>query len=606
MLGAVPTPELSWVTKTDVTDYIRCPYTFWLLDRKQIRRAETMTPSLVELIEAGRAFEDKVIGGARPIVIEPGSEAEYFQGDHTLVTTDLLFRNDTLRLRGCPDGIVSAHGALEPVEIKRHRRVLRTDIIELAFYWRLLEPVRTRSSEPAGWVYLRAPDGSVVPERIKIAKRAFDDLENAIDGVRQARINGVQPRHCRCALCSGLRREEVQRHVTEVQDVSAIQGVGPRHAAQLADLGINCWDELIVCDAARLADHFQGSGIRGITERMIRQWQAHAQSLKIEQPIWVEDRVPFPVPDEYIAFDLEYNAEAKDIWLIAARAVAEAGDVIFSAWTDLAGNRSAFEALTELLDNHPGLSIVTWNGLSADLPMLEAATARCEMGALAEAVAGRHIDLLAWQRRHLMIPTMDFRLKHISEWAGISRESELFGGLAAEARHRRYMLTGDKKIRDELLDYCRDDVDGLVQLTEYFRELATSGRPENPPPLRDAQEIIEYTFEEPIKRRRREPRRVISRTKRDRILKNIDSMVSAGRMSRDEAASLRAAEGTEAFDQALGAFQARLAKERIEADVAAGDMTQAEADGYIERLHHGEDPIKLLGRMSNRPVPQKD
>ena len=43
----------SWVTKSDVTRYIRCPYAFWLLDSGRLSFAETVTPLQARLIEHG-------------------------------------------------------------------------------------------------------------------------------------------------------------------------------------------------------------------------------------------------------------------------------------------------------------------------------------------------------------------------------------------------------------------------------------------------------------------------------------------------------------------------------------------------------------------------
>jgi polyhydroxyalkanoate synthesis regulator phasin len=88
----------------------------------------------------------------------------------------------------------------------------------------------------------------------------------------------------------------------------------------------------------------------------------------------------------------------------------------------------------------------------------------------------------------------------------------------------------------------------------------------------------------------------------DRIIEQIDKMVAAGRITEEEAASLRAAEGTPAFDEAVGAIQARHAAGKLDAAVAAGDMTRGEADAYVEQLQHGEHPKGLRARLSkHRP-----
>ena len=90
--------------------------------------------------------------------------------------------------------------------------------------------------------------------------------------------------------------------------------------------------------------------------------------------------------------------------------------------------------------------------------------------------------------------------------------------------------------------------------------------------------------------------------KQDRVLNQIDRMLASGRITKDEAASLRSPEGTEAFDQAVGVIQARHATGHLEAAVDAGDMTREEADDYVEQLQRGDHPKGLRACLSkHRP-----
>lgn len=76
--------------------------------------------------------------------------------DHSLLNV-WTFRNPRLRLIGRPDGLVTANGALQPIEIKSHRLLKHSDRMELAFYWLLLSDIRTSgAADPMGWVFLRA------------------------------------------------------------------------------------------------------------------------------------------------------------------------------------------------------------------------------------------------------------------------------------------------------------------------------------------------------------------------------------------------------------------------------------------------------------------
>ena len=436
-----------------------------------------MPPFVAELAAVGVDFETRATAGAQPVTIPPGTEKEFFRGERTvyLPPSSRLFRNEPLRLRGRPDGVVSAGGVVEPIEIKSHRRVRESDVIELAFYWRLLEPLRSVDAVPAGWVFLRSPDGSVTEQRMAIPAGVFAQLDAAIRGVRQARINGVpQDRFCRCAVCGGIKRDEVRRRAISAQDVSTVIGVGRSYGAALRACGVDRWPSLLAADPDVLADkvRFEDSKCRSVSANLVRRWQAHARALRDDEARWVDLPQEFPIPTSYIALDLEYIPEYKDVWLIGARVVdPENGDVSFSCWSDREGNAQALTRISDLIDAHPGLAVVTYNGRSADLPMLRAVAERCGAQMLMTALQERHVDLYHWLMHSLMLPTLDFGLKTISKWAGIARTGDVTSGLQATSLYLHYRHSADPAIRDRLLSYNREDVDGLVEVIEHLRQL---------------------------------------------------------------------------------------------------------------------------------------
>ena len=85
--------------------------------------------------------------------------------------------------------------------------------------------------------------------------------------------------------------------------------------------------------------------------------------------------------------------------------------------------------------------------------------------------------------------------------------------------------------------------------------------------------------------------------KEQRIIEQMDKMVESGRITEEEAAQLRATEGTADFEAAVGAVRARHAGAHVEAAIADGEMSQEEADAYLERLRSGEHPEGLRARL---------
>jgi hypothetical protein len=92
----------------------------------------------------------------------------------------------------------------------------------------------------------------------------------------------------------------------------------------------------------------------------------------------------------------------------------------------------------------------------------------------------------------------------------------------------------------------------------------------------------------------------------ERILEQLDKMIASGQATEDEAAALRAAAGTDEFERAVGAIQARHAGEHMDRAVAAGDMTSEEASVYTERLQRGDHPTGLRARLSKHRPRQHD
>jgi hypothetical protein len=95
--------------------------------------------------------------------------------------------------------------------------------------------------------------------------------------------------------------------------------------------------------------------------------------------------------------------------------------------------------------------------------------------------------------------------------------------------------------------------------------------------------------------------------RQERILEQLDTMVASGRVTEEEAARLRATEGTSEFEAAVGAIRARHAGTHMESAVAGGDMSDEEAQSYLGRLRNGEHPEGLRARLRmHRARPSRD
>ena len=84
---------------------------------------------------------------------------------------------------------------------------------------------------------------------------------------------------------------------------------------------------------------------------------------------------------------------------------------------------------------------------------------------------------------------------------------------------------------------------------------------------------------------------------RARLLERLDHMVESGQVTPQEAAQLRAARSESEHEAAVVAIRARHAQSRLDAAVAAGQMTQADADTNLARIRAGEHPRGLRAHL---------
>ena len=199
----------SWVTKSDLSRYVRCPYSWWLLDSGRIPFEETVDEFQAALVAGGVEFQDQVEAAAAPLEVAPGELKRLLRQDIRTLGTP-TFENRRLRIKGRPDGIDAARGALYPIEVKSHKAVTALDELELAFYWLLLEPLRTRRDvSPRGLVVLRR-QGKAVTVEVAIGQHRLDRVAellaeismNAWRKVRNSMVNSAR----RCLRCWSAQR----------------------------------------------------------------------------------------------------------------------------------------------------------------------------------------------------------------------------------------------------------------------------------------------------------------------------------------------------------------------------------------------------------------
>ncbi|MGQ0743282.1 MAG: ribonuclease H-like domain-containing protein [Acidimicrobiales bacterium] len=475
-----------WVTKTDLTRFLRCPYAFWLLDTGRLSFAQTVTPLQAGLISDGFAFQAQVEAADQPIQIDMADRPAVLAAEDNILWLDgwPALENPDLGLRGLPDGVRTKGRALIPIETKSHRDVLPTDRLELAFYWLLLQPLRkavemevagantlTRAAEPVGTLVLRRGG---VPEEVTVdlLPHHFEKVARIVDEVRRVRRYGAQPRMCSCSVCAGPMRDEVRRRAVRERDLLLIWGIGRVKAQALEEVGIKRHTDLIGCDQPKvLATLRQNKS--GVSEAMLASWCHHAESYARAEAVVFG--APQPAPESFVALDLEYDSAANHIWLIGACIVDGQERRVVQLWADTPEEeRDNLAQLARIIDQHPSLPLLTWNGTGADLPHLCKAVARLGLGQLGSIVAN-HVDLFSYAKNFVRVPAPSLSLGELAAYFGATKVSVIQDGFDALMRYRDYARSPSGAVRDamryELLEYNHDDLVGLVATAEGFGRL---------------------------------------------------------------------------------------------------------------------------------------
>lgn len=472
------------MTKTNLTDFVRCPYAFWLLQRGRISRADLFDVNVARRVAEGDEFDDAVKASAAATLGSVDELSARLGEDVELLGLPETFENARLRIRGRPDGIDTANGALVPIEAKAHKNVQPLDKLELAFYWLLLEPHRTRHPRrPTGILILR-DGGEQKRVRVPITPRLIERVRDYLVQIRHARTHGVPPRVCSCNVCGLVVRKAVLRAVRQRDDLTRISGVGVRRAMKLEDAGIK------TCAALLKQNPIDVASLVSVSPRMVEAWQHHARAHATKRPV-VFGTEALPT-GPIIALDLEYEPGLKGlVWLIGGCVLDGVNRREFSFWAESpTEERKALGKLLALLAQQPGVPIVTWSGNNADLVALRHAAKRAQIPNLSTALAGNpHTDLYGYMNRNMRLPIPDLGLKDVASHLGISRASQVRDGLQALLLFNKFQRAGGKQrrsIKRRLLAYNRDDVLTLIATLEKLSMLVTDKKYRAKPGRRSA------------------------------------------------------------------------------------------------------------------------
>jgi uncharacterized protein len=464
----------AWVSKTDITQFLRCKYRVFVMHGRNLALDELRDPRLIRsLLQKGTGFEGSLIS---QMPFEEVADMESVMDKNVIFRSPELIQNHELGIRGIVDLIQIERGKLFPIEIKYHRDVTETDRLELAFYWRLLQPLRRGTTKPKGYILLNT--GEVA--EVNITGEDFARVDSLVNEIRSVKEVGTEPVLCsECNFCN-LYREECLPQALEKGELTLIHGIAGTRQGELHSLGIKDIHELAGADTLILHQ-----GWRQLTQYApgldeIRKMQIHARCLSENKPIYFGSS-GVPVGDKVLILDLEYD-NFVCIWLFGLLASDGQTTSYYQFFADeLEAEKEVLNRFNELLEKHPTHQILTWDGLRADIPQLDTAWRR--QGFLPEKLEDlkrRHLDLYNFFLQNYRFPLGSFGLKEVGRYLGFKRKHEGMDGLEAQMLYHQYLnipKRGEQersRIKQLLLEYNREDLEAALFVLTQLRSLATN------------------------------------------------------------------------------------------------------------------------------------
>jgi len=413
------------------------------------------------ILTLGMRFEEKVIEEKGIKELESLRELPKVKEMEVVLKTPQLFNNNKLGIVGIPDLIDMSKGSPYPIEIKLHKSIRETDLIELGFYWRLLAPLRTKKSKPIGFILLGTGD----TKKVELSKDILDKVDYYIQSVRDVRKNGTQPSLSKeCENCTLAK--ECKEVLLEKGDLSLIYNLKTERKKHFMRIGINNIAELCKADAFSIHEELvhQARTSPGYDE--IRRMQAHGFSIITKKPIFFGQRDDCRIFNEpKIIMDLEYDPDAL-IWLSGVLIDDQDGRRSFQFFSEnntKADERKILNSLRRVLSKYPRYPIITY-GASADMPQLKKAWPRQRFPeSELEAILERNYDINSFLRNSFRFPLLKMGLKEIGSYLGFKRRFNM-DGLMALSEYYEYLnaksLKRKEKIESRLMRYNLEDLKG--------------------------------------------------------------------------------------------------------------------------------------------------
>lgn len=463
-----------WISKQDLVEYLRCKYRVFLSFSTGIPIPDMKETALLQLmLEKGLEFESGVVQDLQPQEVHTKEAIEPLVKKSLIVQSPKIFRNHELGIQGIPDLINTDKGKFIPIEIKNHKEVTDTDELELAFYWLLLDPLRKKKNKPKGYIILNTAE--VVEVNLK--KEHLWDVEFYLDDLRKLLKTEVEPvLSYECKQCK--LSKDCRKKVVTSGGLSSIYNISYAREKQFKDIGIGNISKLMRVDEEEVNSKLiaQFGNTPGVDE--IFRMKCHAFSISSGKPFFFGDKQQARniASSPFLVLDLEYDVEHL-IWLVGV-AIRTGNNTTYQQYfaekSNLDEERRILRSLINIIEKRRSYLVFTYSGISADIPQLRTAWLRQGLpDRLLSHLIEMHVDACQFLQKNFRFPMKSLGLDGMEEYLEIQRRSGISSGLEALAFYERYLRTKDSAVKQQLLDYNREDIESTLNIIDKIPALVT-------------------------------------------------------------------------------------------------------------------------------------
>jgi len=470
-----------YLTKTDMIEYLRCPYRCIKAKSEGIQASDYIESTVISILfERGQQFEDDIVKDMTPVELENIRKSTR---NKNLRTDEYgIMHNDCLHISGKIDAFKLVQGIYYPVEIKNHKSLLDTDELEIVFYWLLLNSNKIRLNHyytlalealkngtkgadvGCGYAILNTGEIKLVQvncDKIEQVRRLLSKIETALKQYQNGDTLDEQPvRTSHCHSCT--LADDCKRYLEEKGALSLIPDIGFSRNKQLNDAGINSIKQLISLKTEHIYDKLVKNCTRvNFNLDTIKNWQLTAKAIINESAY---PRVPpEEIPLNYAIVDTEYDPGG--LVFLTGILLHNGNNQVKQWW---AQNTSQHQRNIKEMQSYMQFlkyPIVTYSGLSADKPALG--------NKIWDKIFGNnlHVDLYQYIKHCWALPLYSLSLKDVAAYTGFTYEGQCSGGADALALYYEWRETKDENIKKTIMEYNAQDLLATQSVIEWLRTL---------------------------------------------------------------------------------------------------------------------------------------